>query len=397
MADRMDGQALRSLAGDERLLELDRFVSPLRIVRSLGVGRNEVAHSRLLAALLDPQQHRGAETTLRALLRGILRQQRLAGAAGERLHEVLAASWARVEVQREFQFIDLVVQITSSHLTVVIGLENKIDAGEGDEQLGRYQGKLESTFPGQTSIMVFLTPTGREPTTAFSHSSVPAISVGYDLIVEAVEEALRAAEPESRDSHTLSEIAAHLREEILGEETEVKTMVRKLWRDHGKALRLAMEHRPRLEDIRSVYEALLRERFGDFVDISYWRPRGELREIKMILHSWVNSGFPFIFILHVDGDGFPLVRLLIWGEHYDAHAASLREWARDVNASDPALIDEEFPRLRNWWGWRRVFLEEDYPAEAVLDEQSFDEATARAAVEAVMALFEKLQPYIKAT
>jgi hypothetical protein len=279
---------------------------------------------------------------------------------------------------------------------VVIGIENKIDAGEREEQLGRYQDVLERAFPTQTSVMIFLTPTGREPTTAISHHRVPAVSAGYALIVEAIGETLREAEPRSRDQHVLREIMAHLRENILDEETEVKILVRELWRAHGKALRLAMEHRPRLEDIRSVYEALLRERFGDDAHIYYFQPRGELREIKMRLHSWVNAGFPFEFILHVHGDGFPLVRLLIWGDRYDAHAASLREWAREVNAADPTLIDEEFPKLRYWWNWRRVFLEEDYPAEAFLDEQSFDEATARAAVEAVVALFEKLHPYIKA-
>ena len=38
--------------------------------------------------------------------------------------------------------------------------------------------------------------------------------------------------------------------------------------------------------------------------------------------------------------------------------------------------------------------EEDDPPGAVLTEQAFDEATAREAVEAVVGLYEKLQPYI---
>lgn len=67
----------------------------------------------------------------------------------------------------------------------------------------------------------------------------------------------------------------------------------------------------------------------------------------------------------------------------------------ELSASDPTLVDEEFTKLRNWWGWRRVFLEEDHPPEAVLIEQAFDEATAKAAVEAVVSLYEKLQPYIR--
>jgi hypothetical protein len=42
-----------------------------------------------------------------------------------------------------------------------------------------------------------------------------------------------------------------------------------------------------------------------------------------------------------------------------------------------------------------VFLEEESPAEAFLDEQSFDEATAREAVEAVVRHYERLQPHVE--
>ena len=203
MADQTNVQKLRDLARDSRLLELDHFVPPLQIIRALGVERNEIAHSRLLAALLNPRQHRGAEIMLRSLLQSILRQQYLAGSIGERLQGVLGTSWTNVAVQREFQFIDIVVQIATSHHTVVIGIENKIDAGEGNEQLGRYQNALERAFPTQTSVMVFLTPTGREPTTAISHGRVPAFSAGYDLIVEAVEETLQRAAPNLQTSPSL--------------------------------------------------------------------------------------------------------------------------------------------------------------------------------------------------
>lgn len=398
MTHRLDQQALRHLQGDARLSELGSFVPPLQVIRSLGIGRDEVAHSRLLAALLNPQQHRGAETMLRALLRGILRQRPFADGTGNRLREVLGASWTSVVIRREFRSIDIVARVASSEHTVVVGIENKIDAEEGEEQLGRYQRALRSAFPGQTSLMVFLTPTGREPTTAISPHPVSTVSLGYDLIVEATEGALRETRPGSRDEYALSEVVAYLKENILGEDTEVRTLVRQLWREHGKALRLAMKHRPRLEDIQDLYEALLRERFGDDnVYIYYWPSRGELRDINMILTSWNDAGFPFQFILSLNDEGSPLVRLLMWRGSYDENATFLKKWARTVNASDPALVDSEFTRLPNWGGWRRVFSEEDSPPDAVLDNQAFDDATARKAVEAVEALYERLEPYIKVT
>ncbi len=395
VAEQIDQHALRNLHGDGRLSELDHFVPPLQIIRSLGIERDEVAHSRLLAALLDPRQHRGAEAMLRALLRGILERQSLANGTDERLREVLGALWTKVIVHREFRLIDIVAHIASSKHAVVVGIENKIDAEEGKEQIGRYQGVLERAFPGQTSLMVFLKPTGRESTTAISPHPVPAISAGYEVVAEAAEDALRITTPGSRHEHALSAIVAHLKENILGEHTEVRALVRQLWREHGKALRLAMKHRPRLEDVRGLYETLLRERFDDDAYIYYWQPRGELREIKMILTSWQETGFPFQFILCLNDEGAPLVRLLIWRDSYDENATSLKKWARGVNASDPNLVDDEFTKLRNWWGWRRVFLEEDAPPNAILVEQAFDEATAKEAAEAVVALYEKLKPYTK--
>ena len=396
MADQTYTGVLRDLQKDGRFLELDRYVPPLQIVRSLGAERDELAHSRLLAVLLDPWQHRGAETMLRAMLRSICRYEYLAQDARNHLQEILGALWTNVDVQREFEFIDIVVQITTSRRTIVVGIENKIDAAEGEEQLSRYQRALEQAFLDQTSIMVFLTSTGRLPTTALDQSSVPVIPAGYEMLVENIEETLRDSKLGSRDRRVLSEIAAHIREEILDEEQEVKALVRELWKSHGKALHLAMEHRPRLEDIHRMYETLLRERFGNDINIYLWRLRGELREIKMSLPTWVDAGFPFEFMLYVDEE-LPKVRLLISQNSYEPRAEFLRKWARDVNASTSTLIDEDFKKLPRWGFWRRVLHEQSYPPEAILDEQAFDEATARAEVEAVMELYETVQPYIKTT
>lgn len=331
---------------------------------------------------------------LRALLRSILSQDGFTDDIGERLRMVLEVSWTEVTVRREFFHIDIVVYISCERDSVVIGVENKIDAGERPQQIGRYQETLQRIYPDIAAVMVFLTPTGRKPTTASSDSQVPVFSLGYDSILAAVEETLRQTERGSHDEHVLREIIVHLREDILGETPEVRALALELWKTHGRALRIALEHRPKLEDIRYMYEALIKERYGHDVQISYWKWKGELREIKMALPSWVENGFSFEFMLRVNGKGLPDVRLLLWHDNYNNHASALQEWARGVNVSAGPLIDEEFGPVRSWGVWRRVLLEEDYPSDTVLDEQLFDEATAIAAVESVGELFEKLQPHI---
>ncbi len=72
----MDVEALRLLGADQRFRELNHYVPPLALNRAVGVARDELAHSRLLATLLDPRCHRGAVTMLGVLLREI------AGVAG---------------------------------------------------------------------------------------------------------------------------------------------------------------------------------------------------------------------------------------------------------------------------------------------------------------------------
>ena len=85
-----------------------------------------------------------------------------------------------------------------------ISIENKLDAGEQPEQISRYQGALLRGFPGRTRVLAFLTPTGREPTTARTDSLVPAVAIGFDSILSGVKEARREAASERCDEGVLS-------------------------------------------------------------------------------------------------------------------------------------------------------------------------------------------------
>jgi PD-(D/E)XK nuclease superfamily len=263
-----DIAALRLLETDERFQQLDRYVPPLALIRTMGVSRDEVAHSELLAMLLNPRRHAGAEAMLRTLLREIARAPSLDRQIIERLWAMVEAPWSRVSVHRERLFIDVVVEIASAEGALVVGIENKIDAGEQPEQIARYQGALARAYPDRTAVMIFLTPTGREPTTARVGGPVPALALGYDSVLAAVEEARRRAMHGSGDESVLGVVAAHLKEDILGD-PEVKNLVRELWRTHGRALQLAIRHRPQLSDIREPYVELLRERYGEDAEFCY--------------------------------------------------------------------------------------------------------------------------------
>ena len=92
--DPTDAGALRALSGDPRLAKLgEHLFSSLSLFRALGVERNEVLHSRMLAALLDSHSHGDAEAMRRALISRVLDDGRLDRGLEEWLGEVARASW----------------------------------------------------------------------------------------------------------------------------------------------------------------------------------------------------------------------------------------------------------------------------------------------------------------
>lgn len=396
MAEMLSAEALRVLRDDPVFSSLRDYVPSLSLLRAAGIARDEVAHSRILTELLDPKIHRGAGTFLRALLMNLLADPGLDATTDMVVREMLESSWHRVAVHRELFLIDVVVELTTACGSLVLGIENKIDAAEQQDQLARYQETLNRSYPHHTTLMVFLTPQGRQPTTNDPCRPVPVAARGYDWILETVRQTAAEAKPDSREERVLCEFATHLQEEILGE-NEVRSLARELWRTHGRALELALAHRPQLDDIRDQYVALLMERYGEDAHFNYWPARrGSTREIHMSLYSWVEAGFPFTFMLYVDAEGIPQVRALLWRDNYNEYAGGLTRWARYLNVGDELAVDEAFTPLRNWTVWRRIFQESDYPEEAALSDRAFDEDTAEAAANAVTGLVEKLRPYIQA-
>ena len=390
-----DAAALKALETDPRLAGLGRHVPALSLPRAFGVARDEVAHSRALAELLDPRRHRGAKAVLAGLLGEVAASPDLDPEGARAFRVAAEGPWDRVSVHRERLLIDVVVEVSGPNESLVLGIENKIDAGEQPEQLARYQDSLLRAYPDRRRAVAFLTPTGRRPTTASEGSAVPVVSLGYDSVARAIRRAREAAPPESADRHALSALEEHVKGEILGKADGTRAAARGLWRDHRRALEIAIAHRPGPGDIKDELVGLLRARFGEEANVYVWPERRAPSEIKLDLRRWFERGFPFTFMLHEDPEGRPTVRVLSWRNNYLRHADALAEWAPVANeAAGYRLFDEGFARIRGW-DWHKVLAEEDYPDYAVLEEDGYDGAAAGAALEEIAALVELLRPYVE--
>ena len=236
-----DIEALHRLRSDPRLADLKDYVPPMSLFRIFGMARDELAHSRMIASLIEPRRHRNYEQILRALLHDV--SHRLVQAEfpeADIVHKVAEATLDRVAVRRELYRIDIVVEVDSPAGEIVLGIENKIDAAEQPDQLARYQRALLRAYPDRTAVMVFLCPVVREPVTASHNSDVPVVPIGYRSVMNAIKSALDVTEPNSRDWWALAEIVRHLEEDILSSmnDLDLHRMVGQLWKDHGRALNL---------------------------------------------------------------------------------------------------------------------------------------------------------------
>jgi hypothetical protein len=390
----IDLAALAHISADSALRELGEHVPELSFLSLVARTRSELTHSRIIAALFDPRRHRQAEPALRAFVSALGRDLSSVDATTRAAYERVAVSgWSRVRVRRELFRIDVVIEIVSPVGGLVIGIENKIDAAEQPKQVERYQQSLSRAFPGQTTVLTFLAPQKHAPTTADASSRVPVVPIDYSCVLAAVTAALKATTPNTSDFFVLSEIAKHLREELL-EDTRIRDLARQLWKDHPRALELALEHRPRLGDIQTAYEHFLRVNLGKDAILTHYPSKGDVREIKLKLQPWIDAGFPFDIMLYASTGERPSVRLLLWSDAFDKHAPRFRAWAKTVNHGSSCQVDEKFQPLSDWSCWRRVFDEDEYPEAAHLQASSFDAETVSEAGQRVLSIIELLRPFM---
>lgn len=399
-SDQLDG--LRELVDDQRFRDLEDYVPPLSLLGALGLGRDELAHSRLLAALFDPHRHQAADLALGSFLEAITErlEDRLGKNVARRWRERVADVDLRdVTTIRERDRIDVVIEIGGKS-GVVIGIENKIDAGESRDQVGTYQYALAKGYPGMppgARVMVFLTPDGRTSVTKDSEAPVPCVPLSYQAIADAANKAREGSGVDGEPA--LSEFVRHVKEDIMGD-VDVKERARRVWKSHPNALRILLRHRPELEDIREKFELALNQAYGEDANLEVYPTRGRIREIKFSLESWTSRGCDFVFMLHTqhrgDADGRPRLRLLVRDSWHRQHREILEDLADRVNEADVDLsIDRAYASLPGWGNWRRVLKENPYPRGAVLTPIVIPGETDQEALDEVTRLVEELRSFVE--
>ncbi|MET3694836.1 PDDEXK-like family protein [Methylobacterium goesingense] len=154
-------QKLADLVDDLDFQAIDRRMGRFNLFEAMGAVRGELRHSNFLAFLLSPARNHGLASEpllrfLRLALAGMPQASRPIRAL-----ELLVGDLDGAVIHREWNNIDLLIEI--KHLRLVVLIENKVGAKAGDGQLARYRKIVESRFPGERHLFIFLTPDGHAP------------------------------------------------------------------------------------------------------------------------------------------------------------------------------------------------------------------------------------------
>ena len=151
----------------------------------LNIGRQELRHSDFLAFLMNP--NRSGEVGQHFLQNFLA----LLSKENPELHldffKVFYGDFEKVIVRREYQKIDILVEIEIQNEQYVFAIENKVDAGEqmyddnkDKGQLDKYKKIIDTEYKKHKPIFLFLSPNKRSP------SESDWTPIDYNLIYSAL-------------------------------------------------------------------------------------------------------------------------------------------------------------------------------------------------------------------
>jgi hypothetical protein len=237
------------LLDDPQFQGIDRRMGRFNLFEAMGAVRAELRHSNFLGFLLSPARNHGCGAlVLRALLRGILARMP-EDQRPVRSLEVLVGDLENAVVHREWNNIDLFIEI--HNLNLVVAIENKIDEKASEGQLLRYKNLVRGKYPVHRHLFVFLTPEGVSPDDA------DYVSFSYVELAHCIRGiAERKPETASDVMLILRHYIEMLRRHIVPDE-ELHELARRIYERHKEALDFIFEVRPKAEGLLAVVRALL--------------------------------------------------------------------------------------------------------------------------------------------
>jgi len=217
---------------------------------------DEMAWSRLFAYLLDSTQNHGLDqATFRKLLQQIpdLKQFVKSLPSETKTKTICVTEW-KTETSRR---VDILIKLIDKKgkINAVVGIENKVDSGEQNDQIRAYQKSISIAFPKIPKVLLYLTPDGRLTETGDNDIKCPCFPVAYDIVSKVCEQINSSIDGQG---HIFLSVLKNYIDKLTNTQImdkEALQLIRKLYKDpeHRQAIKLISQYSP---NIRSVFDDL---------------------------------------------------------------------------------------------------------------------------------------------
>jgi hypothetical protein len=241
---------ISNLLDDVDFQAVDRKMARFNLFEAVGAVRGELKHSNFLGFLLSPSRSHGFGADpllqfLRAVLAKIPNEERPVRAL-----ELLLADLDGAIVYREWNNVDLLIEIKAANLVVLV--ENKIDAKAGQGQLAGYKKLIQGRYPTQRHLFVFLTPRGADPDDS---DYLPFSYVELAKVIEALPNGGSGTLP--TDSELIIRHYVQMLRRHIVPDDELRELARQIYERHQEAFDFIFEARPEPESLLGVVRSLL--------------------------------------------------------------------------------------------------------------------------------------------
>ena len=250
--------AVIKLLSSPHYKKLAAYEPPFNPFEIVGATHRELTHSSVLAWLLRDEENKEFR---QRFVDKIATDKHELDLSVLKLHDPGDPRLKPKEVQTEYSFeardgfdagrIDVFAHFES--LDLVIGIEVKVNAGEGPEQVEKYQNFLCKEYSSHKKVIVFLTREGQEPGTADKNKGdVPVLAMSWGCVSEIIREMRPALGDENNFRMQFSQ---HLKRNVMNE-TEEQRIVRELLSEGDNAETLNKIIMNETEEQRIVRELL---------------------------------------------------------------------------------------------------------------------------------------------
>ena len=210
--------------------QLKKWTDRFNIFDVLKISRTEIRHSNMLAWLLNPKENHGlGDSFLRKLLTATIFQKQ---------YQIINTS--DVSIYREYQHIDILIEISINNNKTIIAIENKVDSDIHGDQLSDYEKVIIDMYGKNENIktfFLFLTPKKYD-----KEINPQWTKITYTDILESLDASLDGRQLQNDVQCLINNYREIIRRDIV-KDTELENLCREIYKKHRKALDLIFEHR----------------------------------------------------------------------------------------------------------------------------------------------------------